>query len=95
MNLRHIHGRSDKVVALDEVGVYNSMAIPEGLEVLRDLNRCPAAASGQETYARYSCEIWSGCASGGRLELCLHPGGHSIPAEWVGEGYDWMLSLVE
>ena len=95
VNLRHIHGRSDKVVALDEVGIYNSMPIPEGMAILRDLNRCPAAAGGEESYARYDCEVWSGCASGRRLELCLHPGGHSIPAEWVGEGYDWMLTLAE
>ena len=95
VNLRHIHGQSDRVVALDEVGVYNSMAIPEGMEILRGLNQCPTEASAQQTHARYSCEIWSGCASGRQLELCLHPGGHSIPAEWVGEGYDWMISLVE
>ena len=95
VNLRHIHGRSDRVVALDEVGIYNFMPIPEGLAILRDLNRCPTAANGEESHPRYTCEVWSACASGHRLELCLHPGGHSIPAEWVGEGYDWMLTLAE
>ena len=71
------------------------MPIPEGMTILQGLNRCRATASARESHPRYSCEIWSSCASGRRLELCLHPGGHSIPAEWVGEGYDWMLTLAE
>jgi polyhydroxybutyrate depolymerase len=29
------------------------------------------------------------------LEVCLHARGHSIPAEWVGEGFDWMMALPE
>jgi hypothetical protein len=28
-----------------------------------------------------------------RLDLCLHGGGHSIPAEWVADGFDWLLAL--
>jgi polyhydroxybutyrate depolymerase len=31
VNLRHIHGLKDRVVAFDEIGIYNSMPIPEGL----------------------------------------------------------------
>jgi len=28
------------------------------------------------------------------LSLCLHSRGHSIPAEWVAEGLDWLRALV-
>ena len=94
MNLRHIHGLADGVVAFDEVGIYNSAPIPEGLTLLRRLNQCGAAPeavpSGDE---RLSCERWTGCGSGRVLELCLHEKGHSIPAEWVGEGLEWLEKL--
>lgn len=93
INLRHIHGTSDRVVAFDEIGVYNSMPIPEGLAILRTLNQCEAKSNGQQAHERYSCETWSRCGSGTQLQLCLHPRGHSIPAEWVAQGYDWMLTL--
>ena len=99
VNLRHIHGAADRVVAFDVVGIYNSMPIPEGMALLRRQNGCrpdpdPDPASGAEqAQARYTCTRWSACRSGRVLDQCLHPGGHSIPAEWVAEGYDWMLTL--
>ena len=92
VNLRHIHGRADRVVALDEIGIYNSMAIPGGMNILRETNGCAAAVTRVQAHARYRCDVWDECR-GGRLELCLHDGGHSIPAEWVAEGLEWMLSL--
>ena len=94
VNLRHIHGLKDRVVAFDEIGVYNSMPIPEGLEMLRQLNRCALRPAPAGEFRRYRCERWSGCGSGRTLELCLHPKGHSIPAEWVAEGFDWLDELV-
>lgn len=93
VNLRHIHGLSDTVVAFDEIGVYNSMPITEGMRFLRDLNRCRAKPDRETVHKRYSCNTWSACGSDKQLELCLHPKGHSIPAEWVAEGFDWMLEL--
>lgn len=93
VNLRHIHGLSDTVVAFDEIGIYNSMPITEGMRFLRGLNQCRNEPDTETTYKRYSCNTWSSCASNKQLELCLHPKGHSIPAEWVAEGYDWMMGL--
>ncbi|MEM7428804.1 MAG: hypothetical protein AAF441_22165 [Pseudomonadota bacterium] len=96
VNLRHIHGRSDQVVAFDEVGIYNSMPIPEGFDVLGRLN----GVSG-ESYEvdgrdqRLTCTRWDNSQSGRVLELCLHKRGHSIPAEWVGQGLDWLASLPD
>lgn len=94
VNLRHIHGLSDGVVAFDEVGVYNSMPIPEGFDILAKLNGTSGASrkvkSGDK---RLTCERWDQSQSGRVLELCLHDRGHSIPAEWVGHGLDWLSSL--
>lgn len=93
VNLRHIHGLKDRVVAFDEIGIYNSMPIPEGMATLRHLNGCSAEPGPPVPHGRYSCRDWSGCAGGRTLSLCLHPKGHSIPAEWVAEGLDWLRAL--
>lgn len=94
VNLRHIHGLTDRVVAFDEVGIYNSMPIPEGLDVLARVNGITSekrkVASGDK---RLSCTRWDKSESGRVLELCLHERGHSIPAEWVGHGLDWLANL--
>ena len=96
VTMRHIHGLSDGVVAFDAIGIYNSMPIPEGLALLRRLN----GADDQPDH-RYkidhakrplTCERFDG-ATGHSLEICLHPRGHSIPAEWVADGLDWLRSL--
>ena len=91
-NVRHIHGLTDRVVAFDEVGVYNSMPIPDGAALWRRINGAGDAPDHAYDTERMRCRRWDG-ASGKTVEICLHPGGHSIPAEWVAEGYDWLVSL--
>jgi len=95
VDLRHIHGTADRVVAFDSIGIYNSMPIPEGLALLRRLDGCGAAEAVAVSDARLSCQSWRDCASGRRIELCLHQGDHSIPVEWVAEGFDWMMQLPD
>ena len=96
VNLRHIHGLKDRVVAFDQVGVYNSMPIPEGLDILARLNGVTGDARGVESGdKRLTCNRWDQSESGRVLELCLHDRGHSIPSEWVGHGLDWLASLPE
>ncbi len=95
VNLRHIHGLADRVVAYDEIGIYNSMPIPEGMDTLRRLDGCQAIPDQEIDHPRFRCTRWDSCASARVLELCLHPKGHSIPAEWVAEGFDWMMNLPE
>jgi polyhydroxybutyrate depolymerase len=95
VNLRHVHGTSDRVVAYDKVGIYNSMPIPEGFATLRRVNGCDVAPDTNPRRRQLACASWQGCSSGRVLEICLHDGGHSIPAEWVGAGFDWMMTLPE
>lgn len=94
VNLRHIHGLKDGVVAFDEIGVYNSMPIPDGFEILARVNGDSgtkrAVPSGDR---RLTCTRQDQSTSGRVLELCLHERGHSIPAEWVGHGLDWLDGL--
>ena len=91
-----IRDSSDTVVAFDEVGVFNSMPIPEGMEILGRTNGTRDVAhtvnSGDR---RLTCTRWDQSTSGRVLELCLHDRGHSIPAEWVGQGLDWLASLPD
>ncbi len=98
ITMRHIHGRSDRVVAFDTVGVYNSMPVPDGIAVLRELNgadEIPDRTYRIEHPKRpLDCERYDG-SPGAYIEVCLHPRGHSIPAEWVADGFDWMISLEE
>lgn len=96
VNMRHIHGVTDRVVAYDEIGIYNSMPIPEGMAMLRRMNGADAVADTsyriEHEKRPLTCERFDG-ASGHMLEICLHPRGHSIPAEWVGDGLDWLDDL--
>ena len=100
VNLRHIHGLSDRVVSYQTRGVYDSAPVPEGLDVLAAENGCvggpePVETIGVRGKKRLECRRWRGCASGRVLEICTHPGGHSIPAEWVAEGFDWMVGATQ
>lgn len=93
VNLRHIHGAADRIVAYDAVGVYNSRPIPEGLALLRRVNGCAEGAGTMREAGRLRCERWSGCAGEAALEVCLHGAGHWFPAHWVAESFDWMAAL--
>ena len=55
ISLRHIHGLADRVVAFDEVGIYNSMPVTDGMLALRRLNGCPRQPDDTSSHARYTC----------------------------------------
>ncbi|MGI9407905.1 MAG: alpha/beta hydrolase family esterase, partial [Hyphomicrobiaceae bacterium] len=78
VNMRHIHGLSDGVVAFDKIGVYNSMPIPDGLTLYRSINQCRDTPNGIQKTPRLTCEVWSTCGTGRRLDVCTHRRGHSI-----------------
>ena len=85
--LRHVHGRKDPIVAYDEVGLYDSAPITEGIALFRRVNASSQLAAEAKRGKRV-CRRWEGEAP---LELCLHQGGHWFPPGWLAESYDWML----
>lgn len=93
VNLRHIHGKADRIVAYDKVGIYNSMPIWDGFDLVMRLNGAVGEPAQYYKTQRLTCTRWGVSMSGKVLELCRHEKGHSIPAEWVAEGLDWLLDL--
>lgn len=92
VNLRHIHGRSDGEVAYDRRGIYNSVAVTSSLEFLERIYACSAPDIGKSD-GKLHCTTRDRCLNGVEISSCLHDGGHSLPAEWVAEGLDWLVSL--
>jgi len=72
------------------------MAITDGFDILSGMNGVTGESrvvdSGDR---RLDCERWDTSRSERVLELCLHEGGHSIPAEWVAQGLDWLVALPD
>ena len=88
--LRHVHGLADAIVAYDEIGLYNSAPITEGIALFRRVNGS-GETSAKITSGNLSCERWDGVKP---LELCLHKGGHWFPPGWLAESYDWMIAIA-
>ncbi|MEM7190460.1 MAG: hypothetical protein AAF439_12685 [Pseudomonadota bacterium] len=95
VNMRHIHGTKDKVVAYAEIGVYNSMPISDGIDLYLDINRLKGQPVRSFRGEAYTCTRWGIPQKSRVIELCLHQGGHSIPAEWVALGFDWLEKVVQ
>ncbi len=95
VNIRHIHGLSDRVVPMTgrPIGTrWHQGDVKTGVRIWQETNRC-TANSETVSLADMSCEIWRGCATGKELELCLHNGGHNIKIKWLAQGMDWAESL--
>ena len=94
-DLFQTHGWTDKVVPLEGRSVAGG-TLTQGdafasLRILRDANGCnpqmpdtaPMEADGDLWFRN-----WTHCP-GGRIDLMLHPGGHSVPAGWLERALDW------
>jgi polyhydroxybutyrate depolymerase len=98
VNLRHVHGWSDTTVPMvgrTIRGVFHQGKIMEGWAILEATDRCPAEPDSRVTQGRLECETWSSCASGRRLQLCLHSGYHEVEGEWLREGIQWAMALPD
>ncbi|WP_417430673.1 alpha/beta hydrolase family esterase [Kiloniella sp.] len=95
VNIRHIHGVSDRVVPMTgrPIGArWHQGDVKTGVRIWQETNRCegdPEVVSLDDM----SCEIWRGCATGKEMELCLHKGGHNIKMKWLAQGMDWAEGL--
>lgn len=96
VDLFHTHGWTDRTVPLEgrplNIGTMIQGDVFESLYILRDTNECvnrqPETAPIEDD-DRLWLRIWSDCASGKRIDLMLHPGGHSIPQGWLDRALDW------
>lgn len=98
VNLLHVHGTSDKVVPMTGRAIreiYHQGDVMEGIAFWRDQDGCPAEPSSVTEVADLRCEAWRGCSSGRQVELCLHPGGHKIPTDFLPMAIAWAEGLAK
>jgi polyhydroxybutyrate depolymerase len=95
VDLFQTHGWTDKVVPLEGRSVAGGR-LTQGdafasLHILRNANGCdpqmPDTAP-MEKDGDLWFRNWTHCP-GGRIDLMLHPGGHSVPAGWLDRALDW------
>lgn len=99
VDLFHTHGWTDRTVPLEGRSVAGG-TLTQGdafasLHILRQALGCnpqmPDTApmeSGGNLWLRH----WDRCPEGS-LELMLHPGGHSVPKDWLTRALDWFEAL--
>jgi polyhydroxybutyrate depolymerase len=96
VNLRHIHGMNDKTVPMAGRtirGRFTQGDIGKSFAILQQTDRCGTEADRIEPQGELKCWIWSSCASGKHLELCLHGDGHMMKPQWLRDGIAWALRL--
>jgi polyhydroxybutyrate depolymerase len=97
VNLRHIHGTNDATFPMSgralRGGAFQQGAVGRSFEILQQTDACPAEADTTEQEGELKCWIWTGCASGKRIELCLHPGWHEVNPEQFHAGVVWALQF--
>lgn len=90
----HSHGRADPIVPFAGEAVVSggvTMArLERSLDTLARTNRCREAEP-EDAGSRLGLERkrWTGCAPGASLDLMLHDGGHTMPADWFRAVLDW------
>lgn len=84
-NIVHIHGTADRTVPLDgrPIGPTVQGKVREALDHMQA--KGGHAGDARRTVGRLSCSVRVS-ADGKVLELCLHPGGHSMPSEFAAVG---------
>jgi polyhydroxybutyrate depolymerase len=97
VNLRHIHGMNDHTFPMEgrtiRGGQFTQGDISKSLAILRQTDRCGEEADRIEEQGDLKCWIWSSCASGRRLELCLHGDGHLMNPQFLRDGMGWAFRL--
>jgi len=97
VTLRHIHGTGDTVVPMTGRPIgseWHQSDVMKSFAIWKAVDGCLAEPTAETQEGALSCQTWNGCDSGRSLELCLHPGGHLGPAEWVGEGIEWIEAVT-
>lgn len=96
VNLRQTHGRADTTFPLAGRAIGTRMRqgnVLDGFARWRAVDGCAAQPDGQSKDSDLYCDVWTSCASGRSLQLCLHPGGHMIEAHHLAAGLAWADQL--
>ena len=99
VDLFHTHGWTDRTVPLEGRPLRGGAMIQgdvfQSLYMLRAVNGCanrqPEEAPVQESLWHRS---WTDCDGLRRIDLMLHPGGHSIPKGWLDRALDWFQARL-
>lgn len=93
--LFHVHGTSDTVVPLSGRwlggGRWKQGDVFESFKIWRRQNKLTDTPAEKQVDGDLTCEIWR--PASGLLELCLHTGGHSVRAEWIGRAWKQLADL--
>jgi polyhydroxybutyrate depolymerase len=97
-NIRHIHGLIDRTVPLEGRAIGPASRQSDtwiGLATWRRINGCPSEPTRIDKLATMICRVWTNCASGKELQLCLHPGEHEIWTDWLRADSQWVDALAK
>jgi polyhydroxybutyrate depolymerase len=96
VRMLHFHGFADTTVPIEGRGIrdWHQGDVFESMSILRQTNDCRSDPDRIVSEQNYGCRIWSGCASGRGVELCLHAGGHMLPDGWAGRARNWFESGI-
>ena len=95
-NLLHIHGLNDDTVPMHGRAIgrrFRQGDVRDGLVILRTADGCRSEPDSRVSKSGMDCEIWNSCTSGKTLQICLHPGGHSMETKYLEQGWRWVNSL--
>jgi polyhydroxybutyrate depolymerase len=96
VNLRHVHGLADTTMPLAgrAIGARAHQGdILAGMAIWRQTDRCAITPDRRGPEGNLDCQTWSSCAGGHVLQLCLHPGGHTVDAAWLEGGLRWAMAF--
>ncbi|MEM9228033.1 MAG: alpha/beta fold hydrolase [Pseudomonadota bacterium] len=95
VRMLQIHGFADAQVPLEGRGIrdWHQGDVFESLSLVRRTNECRSNPDAISIGDPFSCREWSSCAGGG-VKMCLHTGGHGLPAGWTDLALDWFMGAA-
>jgi polyhydroxybutyrate depolymerase len=96
-NLIHVHGTADRTVPIEgrPIGTfYRQGDIINGMDKWVRIGRCANETPVHLQDGRLTCERRRSC-TGALIELCLHPGGHSLRTEWVTRAWQALAARLD
>ena len=94
VSLRQVHGRDDHTFPMwgRPIGSHWRQGdTHKGFDILAAHDACPVPVP-RPGPDGLDCQVWSPCAGGHELELCIHTGDHYVNPAWVTSGLAWALA---